>query len=277
MEYFKVTNPLPSVYRLEDPRGVFLTLLVGKERAFLSDTGMGVGNPEKAVREITTLPLIVANTHGHIDHAGGNYRFPQVWMNRCDWPTAQEMAHSQSITMRIADLPIHQPPPGDFDRQAFLQGLPANSLNALEHNTHFDLGGLTITAISVPSHTPGSMAFLCHELKLLLTGDCIAPIVYLVFPESCSIKEHIRILREAMALSFERFLSSHQPELLPKCEIEDYIQCAQAACLEASFPFRNPMFPEYHSQMFVWRSDKRSGKDSVLVYTPDKFSLNIEP
>ena len=42
--YFKVTQPLPRVFRMEDPRGVFLTLLVGNERAFLADTGMGVGD-----------------------------------------------------------------------------------------------------------------------------------------------------------------------------------------------------------------------------------------
>lgn len=270
MGYFKVTNPLSSVYRLEDPRGVFLTLIVGKNRAFLSDTGMGVGNAEAAVRGITELPLIVANTHGHIDHAGGNYRFQEVWMNRCDWPIFGQWTSLPAIRERIADMP-GKPFPEDFDREAFARGLPANSLKALEHCARFDLGGLTVTAISLPSHTHGSMGFLCNELKLLLSGDCIAPIVYLVFPESCSVEEHIHILREAMKYSFEHFLTSHQPALLPKRDIELYIHCAEAIVPDKSIRFHNPLFPEYRSKMFIWKPDENGGDYTALVYMQDKL------
>ncbi|MEM5770347.1 MAG: MBL fold metallo-hydrolase, partial [Bacillota bacterium] len=68
MGYFRVTNPLPSVYHLEDIRGVFATLLLGSKQALLVDTAMGIGNIAKEVRMITELPLTVVNTHGHIDH-----------------------------------------------------------------------------------------------------------------------------------------------------------------------------------------------------------------
>lgn len=50
-------------------------LVVGEERAALIDTGAGMGNLAKEVKEITDKPLYVLNTHGHVDHAGGNGRF----------------------------------------------------------------------------------------------------------------------------------------------------------------------------------------------------------
>ena len=43
-------------------------LLVGTEKAMLIDTGIGVGDLEGAVRQITDKPLIVVITHSHRDH-----------------------------------------------------------------------------------------------------------------------------------------------------------------------------------------------------------------
>ena len=55
-------------------------LVVGEERAALIDTGAGMGNLAKEVKEITDKPLYVLNTHGHVDHAGGNGQFPVVYL-----------------------------------------------------------------------------------------------------------------------------------------------------------------------------------------------------
>ncbi len=216
MPFFKVTNPLRSVYRLEDPAGVFLTLIVGEKRAFLADTGNGIGDAAAAVRAITPLPLVVANTHGHIDHAGGNYFFNEVWINRDDF-TISRASHNAVILGRIEG--VLGGFPAGFDSGAFLSGYDAHRLRHLEHGARFDLGGVTIIAISTPSHTPGSMCFLCPELGLLLGGDCVGPTVYLVLPESCSVSEHIRQMGKISALPFERILSAHYPALLPKSDI----------------------------------------------------------
>ena len=114
--YFKVTQPLPRVFRMEDPRGVFLTLLVGNERAFLADTGMGVGDAAQAVRELTGKPVIAANTHGHIDHTGGNYQFGQVWLSPEEMPILRDgLAHERRqpiLDMEDAPMPLEFDPVG---------------------------------------------------------------------------------------------------------------------------------------------------------------------
>lgn len=46
-------------------------LLEGDEKALLIDTGTGVFDIPELVRQLTNKPVMVALTHGHIDHAGG--------------------------------------------------------------------------------------------------------------------------------------------------------------------------------------------------------------
>ncbi|MDR3303067.1 MAG: MBL fold metallo-hydrolase [Treponema sp.] len=50
-------------------------LIEGASRALLIDTLTGAGNLAAFCRELTDLPLQVALTHGHADHAGGCFDF----------------------------------------------------------------------------------------------------------------------------------------------------------------------------------------------------------
>ena len=54
-----------------------MDLIIGREKALLIDTGNGYADIAEAVRKVTQLPLIVVNTHGHLDHTCGNYFFDQ--------------------------------------------------------------------------------------------------------------------------------------------------------------------------------------------------------
>ena len=57
---------------------VNIGLVVGSERALVIDTGCGPRHAAEiltAVRAVTTLPLVVANTHAHWDHFFGNAVF----------------------------------------------------------------------------------------------------------------------------------------------------------------------------------------------------------
>ena len=50
-------------------------LIEGEERAVLIDNGMGQGNLRHVIDYLTDKPYIILNTHGHIDHIGGNDEF----------------------------------------------------------------------------------------------------------------------------------------------------------------------------------------------------------
>lgn len=57
---------------------VNIGLVVGSERALVIDTGCGPRHATEiltAVRAVTALPLVVANTHAHWDHFFGNAVF----------------------------------------------------------------------------------------------------------------------------------------------------------------------------------------------------------
>jgi len=59
---------------------VWMWLIIGPEKAMLIDTACGLGDMKSLVDEITGgMPLIVANTHGHADHARGNCWFEKVY------------------------------------------------------------------------------------------------------------------------------------------------------------------------------------------------------
>jgi glyoxylase-like metal-dependent hydrolase (beta-lactamase superfamily II) len=54
-------------------------LIVGKQRALLFDTGMGMSDIKKLTAELTRLPIIVLNSHTHDDHVGGNWQFKTIY------------------------------------------------------------------------------------------------------------------------------------------------------------------------------------------------------
>ncbi len=223
---FSAFELLPDVYHIRSNYGelVFLTLLVGSERALLVDTGYGYGDLPAFVRSITDKPLTVVNSHGHSDHNGGNFQFPEAWQFHCDiepslWTRCEE------ITSNILDF---CPPPeaGGFDFDAFMNYDPATT-RPLSDGQVFDLGNMTVQTILVGNHSPGSCVFYCPERKLLVAADAVGPAVSLGNEESSSVEYHLQQLLKLQQLPFEHILAGHSDRLIPRSEMECYIHVAQ--------------------------------------------------
>lgn len=62
-------------------------LLLGRDRALLLDTGLGVGGLRREVEALTDRPVTVTLTHVHWDHIGGCGQFepPAVHAAEADW------------------------------------------------------------------------------------------------------------------------------------------------------------------------------------------------
>ena len=84
MGYFTVYKYNENLYQIKDALGVLATLVIGEEKALLFDTCYGIGDLKQEVLNITTKPLIVVNSHGHMDHSCGNYQFGKIYIDERD-------------------------------------------------------------------------------------------------------------------------------------------------------------------------------------------------
>jgi len=132
---------------------VYCYLLVGTEKALLIDTAYGEGDLRRFVEEITDKPVIVANTHGHFDHTGGNPWWKEAYMSAEAAKDAKN-AFGEEMQKRLESMPY-----------------PDYKINIIDENTVFDLGGRTVKVVSIPAHHPGSVAFIDSASRYLFTGD----------------------------------------------------------------------------------------------------------
>jgi glyoxylase-like metal-dependent hydrolase (beta-lactamase superfamily II) len=232
----------PNVYHIADPLGVFMTVIVGEEKALLLDTGYGIGHLDETIDQITDLPLIVVNSHGHLDHVLGNRFFGEAYLHPADLEayqrhTTQDTKHSV-VAMQSAHLELF---PADFSPDAYLSEYKTKILPIDEGNV-FDLGGVSVTVVHTPGHTPGGIALLDDRDRLLLVGDAASPHVWMFSQESTSIATYIQSLQKLQELGnqYDGIIASHIPTLLPNDLIDRLIRCAENIDPEKSVPFEPP-------------------------------------
>lgn len=140
----------------------FLYLLLGRDRAFLFDTGArpAEGQPfplretvERLIaRRLATrgssarsLPLVVAHSHAHGDHVFGDV----LWRG------------AAAVTV--------VPPNVDGVRKVF------GITNWPSGQARLDLGGRVLTIVPIPGHERSHVAVYDATTKILLTGDTLYP------------------------------------------------------------------------------------------------------
>jgi glyoxylase-like metal-dependent hydrolase (beta-lactamase superfamily II) len=70
--WFEVRDLGDGIQLIAEPGHANSFLVSGTMTALLFDTGTGIVAISDVVRELTDLPLIVVNSHDHLDHRGGN-------------------------------------------------------------------------------------------------------------------------------------------------------------------------------------------------------------
>ena len=96
--WLKATRTAEGVWTISDNGSDNMYLVEGRDKALLIDTGLGVARLSAFVRSLTTKPLTVVNTHGHPDHAGGNFEFKSVYAHParlCGDPGAEHPGGAQ--------------------------------------------------------------------------------------------------------------------------------------------------------------------------------------
>ena len=213
---------------------VYCYLLVGTQKALLIDTAYGFTDIAGAVRQLTDLPLITVNTHGHFDHVTGNYRFGKAYLHEKDFPLYRE--HTQQKTLEALLRAIAG---GGLKGAAAVLALRPTMKRMLAHpvppvlplpeNGFFDLGGRTVRILETPGHTQGSISLLDENTGWLFSGDTCGDVGMLLhFPEATSASQFHHTIRQIRELfekgSITRIYPSHQTSPAPLKKLADYDQ-----------------------------------------------------
>lgn len=192
----------------------FMYLLIGEEKALLIDSGTGEGNIRKFVETITDKPIMVVNTHGHFDHTGGNFWWPEVWMKKESVDCARE-AFSFA-------------PKEWFDEKDY----PEYAINTLEDGAIIDLGNRKVEVLATGAHNEGSIALLDRKVRGIFVGDELesGQVLLFVRNENIALKE-ATVLHKRNMEKIKSFRSEYDyvwpahngVPLVPDQYLEDFI------------------------------------------------------
>ena len=153
----KITDTFFRLSELKDWKGdgnlvpsVDAYLLIGNKKAVLIDTLQSARGLYREVRRLTSLPLDVLITHGHVDHAG--VALPEFLQAGC------------KVYMSFKD----------FELLHFM-GSPAEKewFCDLKEGDVWELGGYRLQAFGCAGHSAGSVVLFDAGNGLLFTGDAV--------------------------------------------------------------------------------------------------------
>lgn len=196
---YKLPSDVYAFYGMPYEQDVCSFLILGKEKALLWDTGMGIEKIRPHVEKLTDLPVIVLNSHDHFDHIGGNAEFDEVWcydiesavQHLTNGPYEEEREEllnemkTLSTVMELPEITVPDHIPGKAP------------IGTVKDGQIIDLGGRTLEILYTPGHDTSCIMLLDAENRMFFTGDTYYPgPLYVMFDES-SFPDYVASVREA--------------------------------------------------------------------------------
>jgi hydroxyacylglutathione hydrolase len=225
--WFSIKKIAENVWRIDDHGGDNMYLVVGDDTALVIDAGTGVADVAACVRSITSLPVLVVNTHGHPDHCGSDYQFTEVYAHQSDFKMIQSFCNENFHKGALKRAEEASP---EFS-SLFVQdtsNFKMPELLPIQQGFIFDLGNRKLEVIEVPGHTQGSVCLLDAKNKLLFTGDDNNSLVWLFLKDCLPLETYLQTLQTIQQRSSEytTLLPGHG-DPLDKEFIGEQIICAQ--------------------------------------------------
>lgn len=198
-------------------------LLVGKERALLIDTGLGIGNIADVVHSLSDKSVAAVATHIHWDHIGGHRYFPDFYAHKgeLEWLNGRFPLPTQVVRDMVSDC-SSLPDGMDISAYEIFQGAPTRILS---DGDVIDLGERTVHVLHTPGHSPGHMCFWESERGYLFTGDLVYQgMLYADYP-STDPEQYLESLERIAELYAKRLFPGHhgltvQPDLVTRMRDE---------------------------------------------------------
>ncbi|HSV32045.1 MAG TPA: MBL fold metallo-hydrolase [Atribacteraceae bacterium] len=144
--------------------GDFLTecYLVFRDReALLIDSPVPAPDIDNFLVENGLNLIFIVNTHGHIDHIGGNRYFKE------QYPGAKLLIHEREVRYLLD-------PSLNLSSKIYHPFVSPESDQALAGEAgRFLFGGVPVDYLHTPGHTPGSMCLYFPDLLWLFSGDTL--------------------------------------------------------------------------------------------------------
>lgn len=211
MRKFEVKQINDHIWLLNDNDEATGYVVTGKKMAMVIDTMNGLINVKEEAEKLTELPLICVNTHGHLDHIGGDWCFDKVYMNPKDIGLANEHLEMPELKGLWEE-----------NNYVFPEVLP------VEDGQIFDLGEITLQVYETPGHTSGEIMLFDKKDRILFTGDGTLSPLWLQLPESLPLKTQIASMQRLQGIrtEFDYILTGHSKALEDAVLFDELLQAA---------------------------------------------------
>ena len=215
-----------NVWVIDDHKAVNIYLIIGKDSSLVVDTGIGSADLHSLISKLTDKPLIVVNTHGNSENAGGNYQFEKVYVHPDDSLSAR-ICNLPGNRLDAAKIMLRGESPSKTDM--FIGNEVQTKLVAVHEGHLFNLGDRVIEVIETPGHTPGSICLLDIKNKFLFSGDNNNTLVWLFLKGCLPLHDYFKTLEKLNNRSpeFNTFFPGHG---IPKPAgfIKDQLLCVRS-------------------------------------------------
>lgn len=173
--WFRVYRAGKNVIAIVEPYNfeeVISYLILGKTKAILFDTGIGVDSISTLVKQLTDLPVTVLNSHTHFDHMGGNHEFASISAlnNSYTIQNAKKGWSHDVIKDEVTQAACCLQRLRNFDTSQYAVQ-PFTISQFVKNGDEIDIGDRKLKIITVPGHTPDAIALLDKTNGYIWAGD----------------------------------------------------------------------------------------------------------
>ena len=122
--------------------------------------------------------------------------FDRAYLNSRDWAIAKEMGlNTQRRLGVMMDMTGGIPTLIDYCKEHYIEN-GDTVFTDYNEGFVFDLGGVSVKALSLPGHTPGSMLLWCEQENWVFVGDAIAQNVSVKNLDAAGLKQYMNDLEK---------------------------------------------------------------------------------